>query len=569
MQFLFTISFLVISVAAEEVHLGLVEGVKVSQNFIGVSVEVAGMIEYVGVKGDRRSYAQALANLRKSVGDYAGPTIRIGGNSADASCWGPDATSLCVSHNITAADLAAYRTFVTTTAKDVNTSLVIDTNFGSSVLPSAYTVPYIKALNASGMWDIISAVEIGNEMGLYHEQKHPYRNASYTFEEYFVEFGEFVDAAVAAGLPEGKIRGGTWCCNPKGDYAAGLQRYLSEYGAQFNSMSLHQYAVSYCSKNANQTILGEDQAYGALHNVYSANTSYTSLIDVVTANNIPFFMGEANTASCGGIPGVSDTFAAALWAMDYLPTLAQTNASGIHFHGGTHGAYTPLAYNTAGDLQVRPLYYGMLAFAEFSANGARFLEVTRDVPGDVRCTGGVLEVGSKPEVCCAASCGVCGGGSCGESPGGAEKCCVSNIKASNRSCMNEEAPCYRTESDGNALNIHAITDGVLQQTRVLVVAKYLHDTAPQHQVSLCSRFSFLSDPTPASFFYITAPHKNATFGTGLSYGGQTFDNSTDGVIQGQRETHLVEPYVGAGSVVCYNLSVPAFSAVLLTVQEGW
>jgi len=46
-------------------------------------------------------------------------------------------------------------------------------------------------------------------------------------------------------------------------------------------------------------------------------------------------MTEGNTCYRGGKPGVSDVFAAALWAADYSLLLATNNYSGINLHGGT------------------------------------------------------------------------------------------------------------------------------------------------------------------------------------------------------------------------------------------
>jgi hypothetical protein len=46
-------------------------------------------------------------------------------------------------------------------------------------------------------------------------------------------------------------------------------------------------------------------------------------------------MTEGNTCYRGGKPGVSDVFAAALWAADYSLLLADNNYSGINLHGGT------------------------------------------------------------------------------------------------------------------------------------------------------------------------------------------------------------------------------------------
>jgi hypothetical protein len=45
-------------------------------------------------------------------------------------------------------------------------------------------------------------------------------------------------------------------------------------------------------------------------------------------------MTEGNTCYRGGKPGVSDVFAAALWAADYSLLLASNNYSGINLHGG-------------------------------------------------------------------------------------------------------------------------------------------------------------------------------------------------------------------------------------------
>lgn len=46
-------------------------------------------------------------------------------------------------------------------------------------------------------------------------------------------------------------------------------------------------------------------------------------------------MTEGNTCYRGGKPGVSDVFAAALWAADYSLLLASHNYTGVNLHGGT------------------------------------------------------------------------------------------------------------------------------------------------------------------------------------------------------------------------------------------
>lgn len=53
----------------------------------------------------------------------------------------------------------------------------------------------------------------------------------------------------------------------------------------------------------------------------------------------PFIMFETNTASCGGFPGISDSFGAGLWALDYGLTMAASNFSGAMLHVGGQNVY--------------------------------------------------------------------------------------------------------------------------------------------------------------------------------------------------------------------------------------
>lgn len=45
-------------------------------------------------------------------------------------------------------------------------------------------------------------------------------------------------------------------------------------------------------------------------------------------------MFETNTASCGGFPGVSNSYGAALWALDYGLQMAYSNFSEALLHFG-------------------------------------------------------------------------------------------------------------------------------------------------------------------------------------------------------------------------------------------
>lgn len=75
---------------------------------------------------------------------------------------------------------------------------------------------------------------------------------------------------------------------------------------------------------------------------------------------------EVNSVSCKGLPGLSDTFASALWVVDELFGLARAGVDGVNLHTLPHVSYEPFAFSRQHgrwEARVRPLYYGLLLFA--------------------------------------------------------------------------------------------------------------------------------------------------------------------------------------------------------------
>jgi hypothetical protein len=84
-------------------------------------------------------------------------------------------------------------------------------------------------------------------------------------------------------------------------------------------------------------------------------------------SGLPFRLAETNSCYQGGKQGVSDTFASALWSADLMYQLASEGGTGINFHGGGYGWYTPIAGTVKDGFLARPIYYGMLLFAQAGA----------------------------------------------------------------------------------------------------------------------------------------------------------------------------------------------------------
>ena len=96
-------------------------------------------------------------------------------------------------------------------------------------------------------------------------------------------------------------------------------------------------------------------------------------------SGIPFRLSETNSAVNGGVVGVSDTFAAALWCIDLMFTVAKGGGQGVNFTSGNRSAYSPLLFVNTQLIGVRPQYYGLRFFA--MAGLGRVLETTISASG--------------------------------------------------------------------------------------------------------------------------------------------------------------------------------------------
>ncbi|KAI4665273.1 uncharacterized protein J4E78_002733 [Alternaria triticimaculans] len=85
------------------------------------------------------------------------------------------------------------------------------------------------------------------------------------------------------------------------------------------------------------------------------------------APNVPFVMGEHNSLARQGRPGLSNSFGAALWGVDWNTYLASQNLTRSHMHQGTNYRYQswqPVETNLTAR-GTKPPYYGNVAVAAF------------------------------------------------------------------------------------------------------------------------------------------------------------------------------------------------------------
>jgi hypothetical protein len=80
-----------------------------------------------------------------------------------------------------------------------------------------------------------------------------------------------------------------------------------------------------------QKLQNHSQTVSNIHSMFDADVA------AVTQSGKEYVLGETNSVSGGGAAGVSPTFGAALWTMDYAVRAASRNISRVYFHHGTVG----------------------------------------------------------------------------------------------------------------------------------------------------------------------------------------------------------------------------------------
>ena len=95
----------------------------------------------------------------------------------------------------------------------------------------------------------------------------------------------------------------------------------------------------------------------------SANQQlYDRMAAPVLADGLPYRFTEANDHYSGGVKDASDSFAGALWALDFLHWWAEHNARGVDFHNTQWVANDVITPDANRGLMVNPKGYGIKAF---------------------------------------------------------------------------------------------------------------------------------------------------------------------------------------------------------------
>lgn len=310
-------------------------------DFMGLGYEISSVSTTGLLSATNRTYVQLVRTLG------AKGVLRIGGNTSDYSSFAPQGQDVSSpkSSVVNEADLKNLATFLEATGWQLLWGLNLGKGSEQDAVAEAAAVSAVAGTR-------LLAFEIGNEPDLFSHQGH--RPQGYSYEDYLKDYRRY-KTVIRAKLPHAPFAGP--------DAAAmndWVTRFATDEGGDLKLLTHHYYREGQNPTSSLAKLLNQDQKLDAM----LAMMQQASKIA-----NIPYRICETNSFSGGGRPGVSDTFGAALWVLDYMLTLAWANAGGVNMETGVNqlgfiSSYSPIGDNTHGTFAAAPEYYGMLAFAQ-------------------------------------------------------------------------------------------------------------------------------------------------------------------------------------------------------------
>ena len=321
-----------------------------------------------------RGFLQLMRNLGPGI-------LRLGGNSQDNTCWKPASAphpDRCQGE-LTLADFHLY----SEAAKASGWRLIVGLNLkqnSSQWALSEVTQGIAKELTA----EQVLGLELGNEPDLFGE---PDRPKSYSPPDLVKDFRAYADTFKAnPAAHQYPMIGPATCCRWRN--AQDLGTFLDGVGAStLKLVTVHEYPKTTCNgrRVAVEELLAPDL-------MTRFNDAARTWVAAAHQRKLPIALAETNSASCGGMPGVSNAFASALWGLDWLFSAAQDGLTSVNFHisyrpGGS--SYNPVDTYAASDNSknyknvVEPLYYAMYLFAH-SASGKHLMRANAQTRANVR-----------------------------------------------------------------------------------------------------------------------------------------------------------------------------------------
>jgi hypothetical protein len=342
------VNYLPVTITLDESH----PGYTIPETFEGLSYETRMLVDSPGFLNENN---KVLIQLIKDLGPGI---LRIGGNSSDLTKWtGSRRTTETPANTLTTSEIDRLSAF----DKAIGWPVLFGLNLGSG---TAATAANEAAYVHKSLLNNLYALQSGNEPDVFNLRP---GSSKYSYEDYQEEWGDYL-SAIRKEVPGAPFAGpDVTPFNNKW-----VKSFAGEESKNIKLIDGHYYVTGPASVSSisYKDILTQNiklEAYlGTLHTEASKY-------------HLPFRISECNNVFGGGKRGVSDVFASALWALDFMWEVAVYKGQGVNFHGGGRSfVYSPLTIEN-GLFIARPEYYAMLAF-KYGAVGQTIIPVTVSRP---------------------------------------------------------------------------------------------------------------------------------------------------------------------------------------------
>jgi len=343
--------------------------ISVPRSFLGISTEYWALPLF-----ERHStlLARALSLVQVQGG---GPLVlRVGGDSADATFWGSWARRLPRwALRLTPAWFAHTASLV----QQTGARLILDLNLvtDTPVVAARIAAEAVRALPRAS----IVGLEIGNEPDLYSRAYwHAFGDglpSRISPDSYVRDYDSY--ARVLARIAPHVALVGPVTAHPALNLDW-VSRLLAGPHPRLGIVSAHLYPYSACVDRGSPSyptiarLLSERASAGLAAAISPA-------VALARRAGLPLRLTELNSVTCGGLPGISDAFATALWAPDALFELLQAGVDGVNVHVRENAINGAFALRNRG-LIARPLLYGLIMFARTLGADANLLRTQVRAP---------------------------------------------------------------------------------------------------------------------------------------------------------------------------------------------
>jgi hypothetical protein len=313
-------------------------GQTIGTNFSGLSFEM----QYVLTNSDGGHFFNTSNTALVSMFHQLGiKSLRVGGNTADRpSIPVPDE-----------ADVDSLFAFAKAAGVKVIYTLRLNEGDRDAATRMAnYIVRHYR--------DELAGLAIGNEPNVFSKSYAPY----------LAEWKRYsAEITAPTNSPDAKF------CGPS--TSPGHEHWAADFADEFGNqgplafIAQHDYPGGDARRATNAAAARDTLLSPAIDEHYAKFAA--RFVPTILSNALPYRLEEANSFYDGGAKDASDTFASALWALDYQWWWAEHQASGINFHTGdkvaTSETNKPCRYAvfwTAPDgYNVHPLGYALKMFS--------------------------------------------------------------------------------------------------------------------------------------------------------------------------------------------------------------